>query len=161
MLRCHQARPEASAVHQQLSAPADWASLSICRVIASNQGLQQTNPDRSSHLGFTLGQLWCHPKRGGRRGGSQQSVMYAECLHVLDDSNTSACHRRHQFYLVTALRGNPYDCSAVRTLLIVIYLSGVIMLSRGWQKNIMEEVPNEGGKQGLWSIFCATWAVTT
>ena len=65
---CHKARPEASVVHQQLSAPADWASLSICRVIASNQGLQQTNPDRYSHLGFTLGQLWCHPKGGTERG---------------------------------------------------------------------------------------------
>lgn len=71
--RCHQARPEASAVHQQLLAPA--ASLSICRVIASNQGPQQTNPDRYSHLRFTLGQLWCHPKGGGgQRGGSLQSV---------------------------------------------------------------------------------------
>lgn len=68
VLQCRQARPEASVVHQQLSTPADWASLSICRVIASNQGLQQTNPDRSSHLGFTLGQLWCHPKRGMERG---------------------------------------------------------------------------------------------
>lgn len=66
--RCHQARPEASVVHQQLSAPADWASLSICRVIASNQGPQQTNSDRYSHLGFTLGQLWCHPKGGTERG---------------------------------------------------------------------------------------------
>lgn len=128
MPQCHQARPEASAVHQQLLAPA--ASLSICRVIASNQGLQQTNPDRYSHLRFTLGQLWCHPKGGTERGKPAVSIMYAECLHVLDDSDTSACHRRHQFYLVTALRGNPYDCSAVRTLLIVIYLSGVIMLSR-------------------------------
>lgn len=161
VLRCHPARPEASVVHQQLSAHADRASLSICRVIASNQGLQQTNPDRYSHLGFTLGQLWCHPN-GGTERGKQQSVMYAECLHVLDHSNTSACHRRHQFYLVTALRGNPYDCSAVWTLLIVIYLSGVIMLSRGWQRNIMEEVPNEGRKPGLWSIFCATsWPFTT
>lgn len=25
----------------------------------------------------------------------------------------------------------------------------------------MDEVPNEGRKQGLWSIFCATWPVTT
>lgn len=66
---------------------------------------------------------------GTERGKPAVSVMYAECLHVLDDSDTSACHRRHQFYLVTVLPGNPYDCSAVRTLLIVIYLSGVIMLS--------------------------------
>lgn len=71
---CHRAIPEASAVHQQLLAPA--ASPSICKVIASNQGPQQTNPDRYSHLRFTLGQLWCHPK-GGCGGGereSQQSV---------------------------------------------------------------------------------------
>lgn len=68
---------------------------------------------------------------GGGVGGTKPvvSIMYAECLHILDDSNTSACHRRHQFYLVTALRANPYDGSAVRTLLIVIYLRGVIMLS--------------------------------
>lgn len=112
-------------------------------------------------FGIHFGTAVVPSKRGDGEGGSQQSVMYAECLHVLDDSDTSACHRRHQFYLVTALRGNPYDCSAVRTLLIVIYLSGVIMLSRGWQRNIMEEVPNEGWKQGLWSIFCAAWPVTT
>lgn len=86
----------------------------------------------------------------GRRGRGKPavSVMYAECLHVLDDSDTSACHRRHQFYLVTALPGNPYDCSAVRTLLIVIYLSGVIMLSgerqRGEEK--MEEVQKRVGE---------------
>lgn len=23
----------------------------------------------------------------------------------------------------------------------------------------MDEIPNEGSKQGLWSIFCATWPV--
>lgn len=46
----------------------DWDSLSICGVTASNQGLQQTNPDRSSHLRFTLGQLWCHPKGGTEWG---------------------------------------------------------------------------------------------
>lgn len=63
-------------------------------------------------------------------GGGIVSIMYAECLHILDDSNTSACHRRHQFYLVTALQANPYDGRAVRTLLIVIYLRGVIMLTR-------------------------------
>lgn len=89
-------------------------------------------------FGIHFGTAVVPSKKGGQRGGSQQSVMYAECLHVLDDSNMSACHRRHQFYLVTALRGNPYDCSAVRTLLIVIYLSGVIMQSRVWQRNIME-----------------------
>lgn len=59
----YQARPEANVIHHQLGAP-----LSNCRVIASNQGLQQTNPDRSSHLGFTLGQLWCHPKGAMERG---------------------------------------------------------------------------------------------
>lgn len=86
----------------------------------------------------------------GRRGRGKPavSVMYAECLHVLDDSDTSACHRRHQLYLVNALPGNPYDCSAVRTLLIVIYLSGVIMLSgerqRGEEK--MEEVQKRVGE---------------
>lgn len=69
-------------------------------------------------FGIHFGTAVVPSKRGGWRGGSQQSVMYAECLHVLDDSNTGACHRRHQFYLVTALRGDPYDCSAVRTLLI-------------------------------------------
>lgn len=138
----------------------DSDSHSICRVTASNQGQEQTNPDRSSHLRFTLGQLWCNPKREPS-GGSQYSVMYAECLHVLDDSNTSACHKRHQFYLVTALWGNPYDCSAVRTLLIVIYLSGVIMLSGGWQRNIMVEVSNEGQKHCLLSVFCVYQAVTT
>lgn len=42
--------------------------------------LQQTNPDRSSHLRFTLGQLWCHPTGVGgwgwglRWGGRQSSV---------------------------------------------------------------------------------------
>lgn len=66
--RSYQSGPGARSVHQRLSSPADWASLSICRVIASNQGLQQTNPDRSSHLGFTLGQLWCHAKAGMERG---------------------------------------------------------------------------------------------
>lgn len=86
----------------------------------------------------------------GRRGRGKPavSVMYAECLHVLDDSDTSACHRRHQFYLVTALPGNPYDCSAVRTLLIVIYLSGVIMLSGERQRGEgkMEEVQKRVGE---------------
>lgn len=148
---CHRAIPEASAVHQQLLAPA--AGPSICKVIASNQGPQQTNPDRYSHLRFTLGQLWCHPKGvcvgGRRRGKPAVGVMYAECLHVLDDSDTSACHRRHQFYLVTALQGNPYDCSAVRTLLIVIYLSGVIMLSREWQKRKKNgQSPKSGEETG-------------
>lgn len=93
---------------------------------------------------------------GTERGKPAVSVMYAECLHVLDDSDTSACHRRHQFYLVTALPGNPYDCSAVRTLLIVIYLSGVIMLSGERQSGggKMEEVQKRVGEQwwspGLW-----------
>lgn len=45
------------------------------------------------------------------RGPAVVGIMYAECLHILDDSNTSACHRRHQFYLVTALRANPYEAA--------------------------------------------------
>lgn len=50
---------------------------------------------------------------GGEVEGGQAvvSIMYAECVHILDDSNTSACHRRHQFYLVTALRANPYEAA--------------------------------------------------
>lgn len=74
---CHQAIREASAVHQQLLAPA--ASPSICKVIASNQGLQQTNPDRYSHLRFTLGQLWCHPKGGWGGGEGEASSRCNVC----------------------------------------------------------------------------------
>lgn len=91
-----------------------------------------------------------------QRGKPAVSVMYAECLHVLDDSDTSACHRRHQFYLVTVLPGNPYDCSAVRTLLIVIYLSGVIMLSGERQSGGGK---NGGGPKASWGAVVVFWTL--
>lgn len=75
----HQAGPEASADHQLMLAPA--VGFSVRGAKASNRGLQQTNPDRSSHLRFTSGQLWCHPTGGRleRCGGGQAvvSIMYA------------------------------------------------------------------------------------
>lgn len=100
---------------------------------------------------------------GAERGKPAVGVMYAECLHVLDDSDTNACHRRHQFYLVTALQGNPYDCSAVRTLLIVIYLSGVIMLSREWQKRKKNGRSPKSGKEtgSAEHLFLTIWPVPT
>lgn len=84
----HQAEPEASADHQLISAPA--VSLPVLAAKASNRGLQRTNPDRSSHLRFTFGQLWCHPMGNGgevvivvwgarRRGGDEASSQYNVC----------------------------------------------------------------------------------
>lgn len=93
---------------------------------------------------------------GTERGKPAVSVMYAECLHILDDSDTGACHRRHQFCLVTVLLGNPYDCSAVRTLLIVIYLSGVIMLSGERQSGGGK---NGGGPKASWGAVLVFWTL--
>lgn len=82
----HHARPEARGVAStscsllwaRLSRTRSRFSLSICKIIASNQGLQQTNPDSSSHLEFTLGQLWRAPEwrgnGGGRRGEEASSL---------------------------------------------------------------------------------------
>lgn len=127
VLQYDQARPEASAVHQHLLAPAERFLHLQSNNMKSRPAANRPWQILSFEILFGTAVV---PSNGGmERGKTVVIIMYVECLHVLDDSDTSACHRRHQFYLVTALRPNSYDCSAEWTLLIVIYLSGGIMLS--------------------------------
>lgn len=130
----NRAGPEASADHQLILALA--VGFSVRRAKASNRGLQQTNPDRSPHLRFTLGQLWCHPNRGvggvwraeGGAGSSQYNVCRVSAhpgwqQHERLSQETSVL-------LSHSTAGQSIRSSALRALLIVIYLGGVIMLSR-------------------------------
>lgn len=127
----NQLGPEASADHQLILAPA--VGFSVRGAKASNRGLQQTNPDSSSHLRFTLGQLWCHPtRRRVERWRGAGSSQYNVCRVSAHPGWQQHEHlsQKTSVLLSHSTAGQSIWGSAIWTLLIVIYLGGVIMLSR-------------------------------